>query len=274
LLHQHGNIGIVAPVFFSGGPSGEAAAQAWIDSETYSTKAGMYRCYDSSRMRWLVVVETNWFKLNWKAEQDERKAITAMLGCHGAEPSPTSPDSLMANVGGRVVLAYTGLTDTSQHQPNMATFFTRLAGTYDSRWNGRRTAGEAWNGGSGYSSNLRMIGNDWTTLEPAVQFCGKTGFHEDKGAATIAFDTYMDSSVSADTAVEITAGSGSARRWFAPIEATSLKPRIYGISCDLTGPTAASLKAVAANCLNEHITGADGRKMTSTGGTYGQDETW
>ena len=75
---------------------------------------------------------------------------------------------------------------------------------------------------------MGTTGNDGTTLGPSPLLAGKTELHDEKGASVIVFDTYMDSTVPADTAVVVVNGSGSSRRWFGSTD------HKFGISFDFT----------------------------------------
>ncbi len=115
-----------------------------------------------------------------------------------------------------------------------------------------------------------MYGNKWTTLGPSPQLVGKTGLRENKGSAAIVFDTFMDPTLSADSAVVFTSGSGSVRRWFG-LSATDTHK--FGISCDFYGAIP-YMKSCADQCKNEKIGTGTTRKLTGDRVTYGSDKAW
>jgi len=138
----------------------------------------------------------------------------------------------------------------------------------------KRTAGKAYDSGTGYTFHFAMYGNNWTTIHPAPNnVYPESTISSRKGAGCIIFDTYMDDSITANDALTITSGSISTRRW---IQNISYK---YGISYDFdkTGGGTQQLHAEADNCINKlSITGPSSasRKMSGDRVNYGSDKNW
>lgn len=234
---------------------GEAASESGIHAARSTIFDGYY----------LVTVEPRWFADNWEDTRDKINGITVFLSCTVAWNGDT-PESPLAAAGGRIMLGYDDVSNVSEHEHDMDKFFGRLNGSLPMM---RRTAGQAYDNGEGYSSGTKfaMFGNDWTTLGASPRFVGKTPIVNGKGAACIVFDTFMMSDISADAAVEITSGSGSQRCWFG---STGHK---FGISFDFTD-SVPSAKAEATKCKNEVCEGGVGRYLSGDRQTYGQDKSW
>ena len=131
----------------------------------------------------------------------------------------------------------------------------------------KRTAGEAWDSGSGYHTNVftgvlnaKMDGNDWTTLCPApladnAVFPASNPGNR-KGWGCIIFDTYMNVTNSASDALTKVSGCPTSdHRWFGNADGK------YGLGFDFdkTGGAATTMRAVADKCRNEGVGG--GREM-------------
>jgi hypothetical protein len=121
----------------------------------------------------------------------------------------------------------------------------------------RRTAGEAYDNKTGYTGNLTMSGNPWTTLCPAPladnSLFPETAVSETrKGWGCILFDTYMNTTNSANDALTVVSGCPiTNRRWFGNADG------YYGVGFDFdkTGGSNTTLRAVADRCRNKGIQG-------------------
>ncbi len=211
-------------------------------------------------------IEKSWLSANWKPTRDSIKGITCILSC-GAATAIDSPDSLAENAGGRVIFGYAGCSYASVSAADFTELFGRMNGSLAGGL--KRTAGKAFDGGTGYHAGLRMFGGDagyWTTLNPAPNHVfPNSSVANRKGAGCIVFDTYM-AQIAPDIAVTVGSGSVSSRRWF------SNGSGVYGISFDFdkTGGGAQQLHAEADVCTQE----SNQRRMAGDRHTYGSDKDW
>lgn len=251
-VDTHGSTagGIVAVCVTDEGP-----ANAWIQGESNMLAMRSYWGY-------IVYVYPGWLSANWKATRDDAKAITVFLCCYGAYGGATN--SPVANAGGRAMFGYTGLSDCPTAAGDVALLFGRMNGS--SGGGNMRTAGQAYDGGSGYSTGFTMYGNIWTTLNPAPTDAFPHVSDNRKGAGCIIFDTYMYDGMSPSNAVMVTSGSVSSRRWFGNGSGS------YGVSFDYdkTGGGTQQLHAEADNCYDQ----SNSRKMDGDRHTYASDKDW
>ena len=137
-----------------------------------------------------------------------------------------------------------------------------------------RTAGQAYGDGSEYSPNLRMSGNPWTTLAPAhisanawmpISLFPLPGSSASfgKGWGCVIFDTYLDDTISAASAIQQLSGSAiSEVRW---VQLGAGK-RAIGFKYDKSGDESIQLRLVPGEIRN----------LGSSGGrpTVKRDDSW
>ena len=155
-------------------------------------------------------VSSVWLQSNWKPSLDAKNAIVSWNTCFSATGNGALP-SVKEAAGGRWRIGYANTTTGFEGFGVNTTFFSFMNGK-----NGegtRRTAGDAYGGGSGYSANVRMSGNPWTTLAsahissnawmPLALFPDSgSSAHFGKGWGCVLFDTYLDDTMSAPLAIQ------------------------------------------------------------------------
>jgi len=255
VTHSHGNVGYVAGVYVQD----RAAALNWTGGEP-----GTLRMNSRYWGATVAIAQSLWLTNNWKSIRNERESVTVLLACHSAQGGTNA--SALAYAGGRARFGHTGGHTDAQQEADMERLFKRMNGSLDSAL--KRTAGEAY-GAGGYNSDFKLHGNDWTTLNPAVRSAFPDGVAGNrKGSGCILFDTYMDDSVPAHSAVTNVSGSISGLRW---IDNGSGRIGIT-FEFDKTGGGAQEVKARADKCRNKKpVSGCDNRKLSGDGATYGQD---
>ena len=161
--------------------------------------------------------------------------------------------------GGRWRGGYWGTTNEIEARDVNEQFLKNMNGTWNA--GSRRTAGEAYNNGIGYTANLRMDGNDWTTLCPAPM--ADSAVWPDSvmgnviGWGGIIFDTYMNDTISASSALVRVSGCPTFNhRW----AGNSNGMYMLGFDYDKTGGQATTMQAVPSNCKNKDTVGS-GREM-------------
>ncbi|MBN1294196.1 MAG: hypothetical protein JXB48_20340 [Candidatus Latescibacteria bacterium] len=166
--------------------------------------------YDSTSGLWIARVFTNWYTTKWKKRLDSNKSIVVWSSCYSA--NNTYGTSVRDSAGGRWRVGYWEACTESENQKTNKELFKSLSGTLHTTK--RRTAGEAWNNGTGYSSNTRMKGNPWTTLCPAPMlknrwFPNNTDAKAGKrmGAGCVLFDTYVKNDISVNKALKRESGA-------------------------------------------------------------------
>ena len=125
----------------------------------------------------------------------------------------------------------------------------------------RRTAGTAFGNGSEYLPIVRMAGNPWTTLNPALisgepRMPASAGFNssarDGRGWGCVVFDTYLDGTVSAASAIRQLSGPMITDvRW---IQVGAGK-RAIGFRYDKSNGIPVMLELVPDNIRNEGVGG-------------------
>ena len=174
----------------------EDGARTWIGSEP-----GM-RFAEASmggQQRYIILVDDNWHAQNFASGLNDMNAIV-----HWAFGFSSG---IKEAAGGRWRIGYSGAMDVGGFDGVTRKLLQRMNGTDPDYSATRRTAGEA-QGGGGFPVETQMDGNAWTTLCPAPMevlpqspplidgyyWCG------------IIFDTYMDTTVSANDALPLPPG--------------------------------------------------------------------
>lgn len=250
---SHGAAGKHLAVYAVDNSNGQNACIAWCGTET-----NMIVKHEGG-LGWYVEVSSKWIDANWKAGMNANRTIGMWSICYSASDNPGEGESSVKEAtGGRWRSGYWNPTDEAEAQTVNKTFLERMNGTTDSAR--KRTAGQAYDTGAGYTANLKMDGNNWTTLCPApladnADFPDGTAGNR-KGWGCFIFDTYMCStSAATDALLNITGCPTTNHRWFGNVDG------YFGLGFDFdkTGGAATTMRAVADKCRNEG--GADGRRM-------------
>jgi len=213
---------------------------------------------------YVAIVKSAWLKANWKPKLDDNKAIAMWSICYSAKAG-SKGNAVKEEAGGRWRSGYKDLTNESEATGVNTKFLKRMNGETDNAE--RRTAGEAYDGGNNYNtSNFLMDGNDWTTLCPAPMRDDPVWPDANPGNrygwGCIIFDTYMDDTIGANTALTCESGGPTHdHRWGAPTKkdgtGTAYGKYLLGFDFDKTSGAATTMKAEADNCKNPD----GGRKM-------------
>ena len=204
-------------------------------------------------------VSSSWLSANWKPAMDATRAISLWSICYSATSNIVTGEAAVKEcAGGRWRSGYIDRTEESEARNTNERLLRRMNGSTDGAM--RRTAGEAYESGNGYSTNAKMDGNDWTTLCPAPlahnAVFPDVAAGNRKGWGCIIFDTYMCGTNAATAALLKTAGCPTyGHRWFGNDDGD------YGLGfCfDKTGGSATTMRAVADKCRNEGSSG--GREL-------------
>lgn len=212
-VHAHGNAG-----FFVGiRRQTELEVRQWLGIGATDEPPNGIKIRSSDPVgTYYAAITTVWLEQNWKPARDENKAIGLFFGCHSAEEDPMY-SSLTAKAGGRVNFGYPAETDAVDDAADATKLLRRMNGRLG---NGAlRTARQAYGAGQ-FQGELKMSGNPdvegWTTLcpaaydhfpKPAAPLYTAGGSR--LGFGCIIFDTHMDASISADSAITKTAGNGT-----------------------------------------------------------------
>jgi hypothetical protein len=252
---SHGEPGAHDAVYAAYTPAGKAAIDAWIAGQPGMT-CETWRPPNNPNYPvgcYVAKVPGSWMTSHWKQTLNKNKAIFMWGICYS--------DSIKDAAGGRWRSGYVNPTNEGECEGVNEQFLKRMNGTFDSAR--KRTAGEAWGGGAGYTSNVRMSGNGWTTLCPApmaerrVWPAGSAfGF----GFGCIIFDTYMNDTRSPGDALIRTMGGPTCNHRWGPetVEDAGTK---FLLGFDFENPPGVSTRmiAVATECTNKDPDG--GREL-------------
>lgn len=248
----------------------EQAAMDWYHCGQPDEEPFMAHGVEQRTGKWAVAVISPWFEANWMSELDERKSIVNIMSCYSAKRGETM-ESVLWSAGGRTGFGYMGEETDDDHARNSHGLYALLCGTIST---GFRTTGKAYKEGLTWEGDFVMIGQDWTTLNPApnaVFPAGPVGGR--KGAGCIIFDTYMDEAHLPNMAVQKTVGGPvvSDRRWFANGSGR------YLVSFDFDSHVAGgiTMKGEADFCKNKKETTIGyTRKLSGDRRIYGSDWPW
>jgi hypothetical protein len=220
-----------------------------------------------------VTAEAQWFADNWAPVLNTSQAIVLVLSCYSAAGGTTS--SVAALAGGRAGFGYPYPSTYYDDTINVPLLLNRLNGSTDSA--SKRTVGKAWGDGSEYVHSFTRFGGEigkWTTINPAPNAVfPSAAVGGRKGAGCIIFDSYMDSSLSADLAVQKVSVNApvSPRRWFANGSGNYLD----SFDFDRHAAGSITLRAEADFCKNKKPANyGSTRKMSGDRQTYGEDKDW
>jgi len=190
---SHGDPGCHYAVYAEDSLAGSNACAAWIGNEpNMIVDYWLNDCYT-------VRVSSKWLANNWASELNNNKTIALWSICYSATANPAQGEAAVKEAaGGRWRSGYIDPTDEGEATFVNEKFLQRMNGKIDNRE--KRTAGKAWQNGIDYLYNnvlnVRMDGNDWTTLCPAPMkespVWPKTNPGDRKGSGCIIFDTYMN----------------------------------------------------------------------------------
>lgn len=208
-----------------------------------------------------VKVPSTWLLSNFKATTDANKTITHWAICYSAQSGTTS--SVKEAAGGRWRIGYWDPTSEGEAKTTSDKFFKNMNGTTSN--NQKRTAGESWDGGANYPPNARMDGNIWTTLCPAPIRDNEKPCWPDTnplgqnryGWGCIIFDTYMNDTIAANTALTISSGGPIYDpEWGAD---TASGKFLLGFDFDKTTGNVTTVQAINDKCKNKDPDG--GREL-------------
>ena len=232
----------------------------------YAAEQGIRVLFAVLENFWFAEVSSEWFLTNFSAQLNQNKAIVIWSSCKSANDSIDT--AVMDAAGGRWKIGYWDITTEKENQLVNELFLKRMNGAKDSA--NKRTAGDAWgkiqNKQNDYEYlgklNVRMRGNDWTTLCPAPMAADEvwppdqTDPGRRYGFGCVIFDTYMNHSISASEAlIKVSGGPTYDHRWV-PSKHGKF---ILGFEYDKTDGTAIEMRAVGAKCNN--VGHDDGRRM-------------
>jgi len=273
---SHGGLGYHYAVYADGTVGvGDVACDTWRAGEANMTTV---RFVSLGNFVHSVEVESGWLAANWSATLDTNKAIAIWSICYSAQGGG-SIAAVKEAAGGRWRVGYWDPTDEVEAKSTNERLLKRMNGSWDAGQ--RRTTGEAWNAG-GFSANTRMHGNDWTTLCPAPMRDDPVWPDANPGNrygwGCIIFDTYMDDTIGANTALTCEGGGPTNdHRWGASTRkdgtGTAYGEYLLGFDFDKTSGTATTMKAEADNCKNKDPDGGreiDGNRIQPSK----DDRTW
>ncbi|TKJ41182.1 hypothetical protein CEE37_05825 [candidate division LCP-89 bacterium B3_LCP] len=193
-FYSHGSASSVAGIYLD-------TQQAVVDWEGGDPGDPNIEVGQSSAYSWAyyAVVFPDWFEQEWQDYLDQSRAITIISTCHG-HPATTSKVVSSTNDGG-VCFGYIDSPNVSTNQFNNSRLLTRMNGTSDNAE--RRTAGRAWDSGSGYQEGFNMFGNPHITLCPATEeYYPQDGMVvSSSGRGYFETDTYCTEDASAEEAL-------------------------------------------------------------------------
>ncbi len=283
---SHGGRGIHYAVY----ASTQAACDTWRGSETGMTTVSWENPPGSGVYIYAVAVSSGWLASNWAGTLNTNEATTLWSICYSA--NSTTGAAVKEAAGGRWRVGYCCVTSESEASAVNTLFLQRMNGTQSS--GDYRTAGKAWdtdedgvggdgytprgclhypsctpggcpmyNGEGGHDYNVKMDGNNWTTLCPAPIYDSDGPVWPDSdpgsryGWGCIVFDTYMDDGIGADTALLLDSGGPIYdRNWRGD---ASHGRFILGFDYDKTSGTSTTMRAEADNCKNAPA--GEGREM-------------
>lgn len=182
-IYTHGNAKFIAGIY----AFDKKSIKDWIANEKYikNRKSKKHNLY-------FALVKPEWLVLNWSANLNKRKAITAWISCSAAAKNgalPPDQSSNMARAGGRVQFGYNATVDTGTAKDDFKKLLSRMNGTKGNAK--KRVAKDAYDAG-GFDNRFKMYGNGYTTLCPSsLATFPSANPGERKGWGCIIFDTYM-----------------------------------------------------------------------------------
>lgn len=194
LMDTHGNQGWVAAAY----STDASVLDDWADADNDGNPDPFMSVEESpTQGEYFVMVTYGFFENDW-FDLGSNRAIVFVASCGSADGGE---NSIMNNIGGRVVFAYHGESNTAQHSADADRLFGMMNGELASGQN--RRSDDAFNAG-GYSNGFRM-GDDPTTLCPGVFYVSPAdGSHVGaSGYAKIVFDSFCEDEVPVGQALTI-----------------------------------------------------------------------
>ncbi|MFH1232163.1 MAG: hypothetical protein V1709_11785, partial [Planctomycetota bacterium] len=257
---SHGEAGAHLAVYAEYSAAGSTAIDNWINGQTDMTRELIPP--DPLDPKWsqgcyYARVSSKWLSANWLVALNSHKAIALWSICYSASASATE-GAVKEAAGGRWRSGYKNPTNESEAKGVNKKFLERMNGTTDLAK--KRTAGEAYDGGIGYTANLAMKGNNWTILCPAPMVDDavfpEPSVDKRKGWGCVIFDTYMNDTVSADSALKkLSGGNTSNHRW----AGNSYGKFILGFDYEEGQNILTEMQAVGKECRNSDPDG--GRRL-------------
>jgi hypothetical protein len=193
----HGGTGVLEVARFAS----ISAANAWKGSEV-----GMTVSEGSNSVS--VYANSAWFQNNWKTALDQNNAIVFLCVCYSAD----GYDALALNVGGKTVFASHGDADGILVNNALIKIIEFMNGTDSIKH--RNTTDAYAHTSEVFKETVKIMGDGLSTLCPSPQSVFPLKSSEIKtGWGCILFDSYMDGSVPANTAVVPTSGAIGTRSW-------------------------------------------------------------
>jgi hypothetical protein len=163
---------------------------------------------ESATNAWIVYANSAWFQSNWKSSLDQNNAIVFLGVCHSVD----GYDNIATNVGGKTVFGAHGSADGYVVDSAFKEIIQFMNGTLSTRYRNANRAYE--NISSFYKGTVKLMGDGLNTLCPAPQgVFPLTGIEKTAGWGCILFDSFMDTSVSANIAVVPSIGTIGVRSW-------------------------------------------------------------
>jgi hypothetical protein len=196
----HGDTGTLEVVRFAS----ESVANTWKGSEP-----NMYVIASSNSAS--IFATAAWFQNNWKNSLTESNSIVFISACHAAD----GYDSIASSVGGRTVFAPHGSPSGPQIDESYQIIISLMNGTFYPHKNYQRVACNAYAlATEPVKALISYFGSGLSTLCPAPQSVFPLSSAQVKARwGCILFDSYMDGSVSAGTAVVQKTGTVGVRSW-------------------------------------------------------------
>jgi hypothetical protein len=224
----HGETGVLEVVRFAS----ESVANTWKGSEP-----NMYVIASSNSAS--VYATSAWFQNNWKNSLTQNNAIVFISACHAAD----GDDSIASSVGGQTVFAPHGSPSGQEVDEDYKMIISLMNGTSFPRKSYQRVAANAYALTTEPVKHLiSYVGDGLSTLCPAPQNVFPFSSAEVKtGWGCILFDSYMNGSVSAGTAVIQKTGTVGTRSWGSNLSGSFFIDFLYS-------GTSASVEALGDKC--------------------------
>ena len=256
---SHGSAGYHSAVYAPLTAAGEALVENWCANRPgmackFINPSGTDPGY------YYAQVSSSWLQSNWKPSLDARRTITVWGICYSAVAGGALP-SIMTAAGGRWRIGYSDAVSGRESSSDIEKWCRYMNGKSGDGL--RRTAGAAFGDGSEYLPIVRMAGNPWTTLTPALTSenawmpCDHfpdpgSSARLGKGWGCVVFDTYLDGTVSAASAIRQLSGPMITDvRW---VQVGAGK-RAIGFRYDKSNGVPVVLELVPDNIRNEGVGG-------------------
>jgi len=250
-IEAHGNEEYIEVVY----TATEEEAEQWVGSSNLI----YFDIYKRRENSWAVSVKDSWFRENLKEGLDANKALVFLNSCI------SNGGSLPTDVGGRTVFGWSGVCPNNSIH-HAGSILNSMSNEKD-----YRTAKKAHDRIASVAPNYKINGNGYTALAPSpLKQYGE--IEGGTGLGSIVFDSYMDSSRSASSAIVIQSGSGS----LSSVNWGGNSTGKFSLHAQINGEGASgTLKAEADNCQSYSPNDNGGKKMDGDHARpNGDDTTW